>query len=257
MGRSRRFVRFLHEGRWKYGLLATRGVTPLRGSIFSRHEEAGPPVPLRKVRLGPPCLPSKIIAVGVNYRGHAREMGHDLPEVPKLFLKPPSAVIGPEEVIVCPSMSERVDFEAELAVVMGRRTRGVSVERALRHVLGYTCFNDVTARDLQRRDGQWTRAKSFDTFAPLGPAIVTDLDPSILVVESYLNGRRRQSAPVSDLLFSVPELVSFISRVMTLFPGDVIATGTPAGIGPLSPGDEIEIRIEGVGRLRNTVSGEE
>ena len=150
-------------------------------------------------------------------------------------------------------MAARVDFEAELGVVMGRRARGVPRERSLDFVLGYTCFNDVTARDLQKKDGQWTRAKSFDTFAPMGPAIVTGLDPSSLVVESRLNGKKRQSASTADLVFDVPELVHFISTVMTLLPGDVIATGTPAGIGPMVPGDVVEVAIGGVGRLRNEV----
>jgi len=180
-------------------------------------------------------------------------MGHDLPADPKLFLKPGTAVIGPGDDIRYPSMASRVDFEAELGVVIGRRTRDVPAGKSLEHVLGYTCFNDVTARDLQKTDGQWTRAKSFDTFAPIGPAIVTGIDPSVLTVESWLNGKRRQSSPTSDLLFSVPELVSFISRVMTLLPGDVVATGTPAGIGPMVPGDTIEIRIGGVGSLTNRV----
>jgi len=253
MAEQKRFVRFLHDGRWRYGLLAQKGVTPLKGSIFSGWERSGRPLPLARVRLGPPCRPGKIVAVGVNYRGHAREMGHDLPEDPKIFLKPGTAVIGPGEDIRYPSMASRVDYEAELAVVVGRRCRNVPKEEAMDHILGCTCFNDVTARDLQKKDGQWARAKSFDTFAPLGPAIVTGIDPSDLVVESWLNGRRKQSSSTADLIFSVPELVSFISRVMTLLPGDVIATGTPAGIGPMVPGDRIEVRVGGVGSLLNRV----
>ena len=253
MAEQKRFVRFLHDGRWRYGLHTSKGVTPLAGSIFSGWERSGRPLPLARVRLGPPCRPGKIVAVGVNYRGHAREMGHDLPADPKIFLKPGTAVIGPGEDIRYPSMASRVDFEAELGIVIGKRSRDVPAERAMEHVLGCACFNDVTARDLQKKDGQWTRAKSFDTFAPLGPAIVTGVDPSNLLVESWLNGKRKQSASTADLLFSVPELVSFISRVMTLLPGDVIATGTPAGIGPMVPGDRIEIRVGGVGSLSNQV----
>jgi len=255
MSKSLSFVRFLHEGRWRYGLLTGRGVTPLKGSIFGKWERSGRPLSSKRVRIGPPCRPGKIVAVGVNYRAHAREMGHDLPAEPKLFLKPATAVTGPGEKILYPSMASRVDYEAELAAVISRRTRNVPLDKALDHVLGYTCFNDVTARDLQKKDGQWTRAKSFDTFAPLGPAIVTGLDPSDLKVESYLNGQPRQASSTSDLLFSVPRLVHFISRVMTLLPGDVIATGTPGGIGPMVPGDTIEIRIGGVGSLTNTVVG--
>jgi 2-keto-4-pentenoate hydratase/2-oxohepta-3-ene-1,7-dioic acid hydratase in catechol pathway len=250
---KRKFVRVLHEGRWRYGLETAAGIVPLKGSIFGRWEKAGRPVPLSRAVLGPPCRPSKIIAIGVNYRSHALEMGHELPTEPKLFMKPPSAVIGPGAVIRCPPMAARVDYEGELAVVIGRKARNVPIEGALDYVLGYTCFNDVTARDLQKKDGQWTRAKSFDTFAPVGPAIVTGLDPSDLIVESHVNGERRQSSSTADLVFPVPELLHFISRVMTLLPGDIVATGTPAGIGPLSPGDRVEVRIEGVGSLVNVV----
>jgi 2-keto-4-pentenoate hydratase/2-oxohepta-3-ene-1,7-dioic acid hydratase in catechol pathway len=253
MADSRRFVRFRHEGRWRYGLSTAKGVVPLKGSIFGRWERAGRPIAPGSVKIGPPCRPSKIIAVGINYRAHAEEMGHQLPESPKLFLKPPSALVGPGDPIRFPSMAAQVDYEAELAVVIARKTADVPLEKALSHVFGYTCLNDVTARDLQRRDGQWTRAKSFDTFAPLGPAIATGLDPAALVVEAYLNGVRRQSSSTADLLFTVPELVRFVSRVMTLLPGDVIATGTPAGVGPMEPGDSVEIRIEGIGSLHNPV----
>lgn len=254
MAERRRFVRVLHRGRWRYGLLTAKGVVPLAGSIFSRWQRSGPELPEAGVRLGPPCRPGKIVAVGVNYRDHAREMKHELPEEPKIFLKPGTSVIGPGEEIRYPPMAARVDYEAELGVVIGRKSRNVPVSRAVEHVLGYTCFNDVTARDLQKKDGQWTRAKSFDTFAPMGPAIVTGLDPSGLRVESWLNGERRQCSSTADLLFPVPELVSFVSRVMTLLPGDVIATGTPAGVGPMVPGDRIEVRVRGVGSLVNSVA---
>jgi 2-keto-4-pentenoate hydratase/2-oxohepta-3-ene-1,7-dioic acid hydratase in catechol pathway len=247
------FVRFRADGAWRRGVLAGEKVTPVRGSLAGSWKRDGRPIPLSRVRLGTPCRPSKIVAVGVNYRAHALEMGHDLPPVPKLFLKAPSASLEPGGRIMLPADSQRVDYEGELGVVMGRRTKDVSPEKALERVLGYTCFNDVTARDLQRLDGQWARAKSFDTFAPFGPAIVAGLDPSKLRVESFVNGRRRQSAPVSDLIFPVEELVSFISRIMTLLPGDVIATGTPSGVGPLQAGDEVEVRIRGLGSLKNTV----
>ncbi len=201
-----------------------------------------------------PVEPGKVVAVGLNYRDHAREVGAPLPEEPVLFLKPATAVIGPGETIVLPPMSNRVDYEAELAVVMGRRVKHVPVGQALDYVLGYTCGNDVTARDLQQKDGQWTRSKSFDTFCPLGPAVVPGLDPSALEVTCRVNGRVCQQGNTRDLIFSVAELISFISDVMTLEPGDVVLTGTPAGIGPLGPGDVAEVEVEGVGVLANPVN---
>ena len=202
-----------------------------------------------------PVQPSKIIAVGLNYRDHAREMGLDLPGEPILFMKPSTAVIGPFEEIRYPSQSSRVDYEAELAVVIGTACRNIRASRAKDCILGYTCLNDVTARDLQAKDGQWTRAKSFDTFAPIGPWIATDIeDPHALSITARLNGEVKQSSNTSNLIFSVFELVEFISSVMTLKPGDVIATGTPSGVGPMLPGDEIAIEIEGIGVLNNRVS---
>ena len=189
----------------------------------------------------------------LNYRDHAHELGLEIPEEPVLFLKPATTIIGPGESVICPRTSSRVDYEAELGVVVKDRTRNISPEEAPDHILGYTCANDVTARDLQKKDGQWTRAKSFDTFCPVGPWIETDLDPGNLLIQSYLNGERRQSSRTSQLIFSVHELVSFISGIMTLEPGDLIITGTPAGIGPMKPGDEIEVRIEGIGSLKNIV----
>jgi 2-keto-4-pentenoate hydratase/2-oxohepta-3-ene-1,7-dioic acid hydratase in catechol pathway len=181
------------------------------------------------------------VALGLNYADHATESGLPLPEQPIIFLKPPTAVIGHMDQIVYPAMSQRVDYEAELAVVIGKRARTVSSHEARRYILGYTCGNDVTARDLQQKDGQWTRSKSFDTFCPLGPWIVTDLNPSRLAVTCRVNGQVRQVGNTADMVFKVWDLVSFISRVMTLEPGDVIMTGTPAGVGPLSPGDVVFI----------------
>jgi len=200
-----------------------------------------------------PVSPAKVVALGLNYRDHAEEMGLPLPEDPMIFLKPSTAVIGPGQDIVYPPMSQRVDYEAELAVVIGKKAAGVSVENAGDYILGYTCLNDVTARDLQIRDIQFTRSKGFDTFCPIGPWIVTDLDPADLAVEAYLNGERKQCSRTSNLIFGVYELVSFISHVMTLLPGDIISTGTPGGIGPMQPGDTIEIRVEGIGSLVNRV----
>lgn len=197
--------------------------------------------------------PSKIIAVGLNYRSHARELGMDVPSEPILFLKPPSAVIANGEEIILPPQSSRVDYEAELAVVIGRETRDVDATDAAVCVSGYTCANDVTARDLQEKDGQWTRSKSFDCFCPLGPWVETGAPEPEALVELELNGELRQSATVSDMVFSPLELVAFISQVMTLFPGDVIMTGTPPGVGELNSGDEVIVRIVGVGELKNTV----
>ena len=245
-------LRFRWRERDWWGRLSGNRVLALPGVESSRElPEEG--VPLEEVRLLSPTIPSKIVAVGLNYRDHAEELGMTLPEEPLIFLKPPSAVVGPEDRILLPPGVGRVDYEAELAVGMGKTARRVPPERAREHILGYTCFNDVTARDLQKKDGQWTRAKSFDTFAPLGPWIETDLDPSSLRIRTYLNGEVVQDSSTEKLIFSVEKLVSFVSHIMTLYPGDVIATGTPPGVGPLSPGDVVEVEVEGVGRLVNFV----
>jgi 2-keto-4-pentenoate hydratase/2-oxohepta-3-ene-1,7-dioic acid hydratase in catechol pathway len=197
--------------------------------------------------------PGKVIAVGLNYRSHATELGMAVPDEPVLFMKPPSAVIAAGDPIELPPQSQQVDFEAELALVISRKARRVSSGDAGDFILGYCCANDVTARDLQGRDGQWTRAKSFDSFCPLGPAIETEAPPGEALVELILNGEVRQSAPVTDMIFSPAELVAFISQVMTLDRGDVILTGTPPGVGPLRSGDEVTVRIGGVGELSNPV----
>jgi len=205
-------------------------------------------------RLLPPCRPSKIVCLGLNYRDHAQEMGLAIPSEPILFLKPPSCVIGHGDDIVYPEQSARVDYEAELAVVIGRRCRKVGMADASSRILGYTCLNDVTARDLQAKDGQWTRAKSFDTFAPLGPWIETGLaDPHNLDIRLTLNGEVKQASNTRHLIFPIPEIVAYISNIMTLEPGDVIATGTPSGIGPLNRGDMVCVEIQGIGVLENRV----
>lgn len=200
-----------------------------------------------------PVQPSKIVAIGKNYGAHVEEMGGGVPAEPLMFLKPPSSLIGPGEVVRLPRRSKRVDYEAELGVVIGRRTRDVSVSRALDCVLGYTPLCDVTARDLQREDGQWTRAKGFDTFCPVGPFIHVDVDPSALGICLFQNGTQRQNGNTRDMLHNVASLVSHVSGVMTLLPGDVIATGTPAGVGPMSPGDQIVIDIDGLAKLMFSV----
>ena len=197
--------------------------------------------------------PSKIIGIGTNYRKHAIEMGKSVPVVPKVFLKPPSALIANDEAIVLPPCSERVDFEAELGVVIGRRCRSVGLDDALGVIAGFTCVNDVTARDHQRADGVFARAKGFDSFCPVGPRVVADLDPRDLRIQCWVNNVLRQDSRTSDMIFSVPELIAFVSSVMTLEPGDLICTGTPSGVGPLANGDVVVVEVEGVGRLSNPV----
>jgi 2-keto-4-pentenoate hydratase/2-oxohepta-3-ene-1,7-dioic acid hydratase in catechol pathway len=229
-------------------------VSRIAGHPFGEIQFTGERFPLPEVRLVPPMLPSKIIAVGRNYAEHAREMGGEPPAEPLIFSKPSTSVIGHGESIVYPhKLSERVDYEGELAVVIGRLCREVPVERARDVVFGYTCANDVTARDLQRKDGQWTRAKGFDTFCPLGPWIQTQLDPSDLAITTTVNGELRQSARTSQLIHDLPKLIAYITDVMTLLPGDVILTGTPEGVGPLEDGDEVSVGIEGIGTLTNRV----
>jgi 2-keto-4-pentenoate hydratase/2-oxohepta-3-ene-1,7-dioic acid hydratase in catechol pathway len=197
--------------------------------------------------------PSKIVCIGVNYRAHAGEMGKVAPSEPLIFLKPPSAVVGTGAKVARPGGYERVDHEAELGVVIGKRARRVRAADALGHVAGYTCVNDITVRDLQKRDGQWTRAKGFDGFCPVGPRIVTGLDPSDLAIRCRVNGELKQDARTSDLIFDIPTLIEFISSVMTLEPGDLISTGTPAGVSNLSVGDVVAVEIEGIGVLENHV----
>lgn len=217
----------------------------------------GERAPLGECRLLAPILPSKIVAVGRNYVDHAAELGNEVPTQPLIFLKPSTAVIGPDDAIRKPPGVERLDHEGELCVVIGGLVRKVSEEQAADAILGYTCGNDVSARDLQRADGQWTRAKGFDTFAPLGPWIETEVEGAGLRIETRLNGVARQSATTKDLVFDPVFLVSWISQVMTLLPGDVIMTGTPAGVGPMETGDVVEVEIEGIGVLRNGVEAAE
>ncbi len=251
-----KLVRFLAGERPVCGVLDDAEVAELEGDFFHPAPKRTARHTASNVRFLAPCEPSKIVAVGLNYRNHAEELGLPVPDEPVIFLKPRTCVIGSGGTIRYPAMSGRVDFEAELGVVIRDRVSRISPGTARDHILGYTCANDVTARDLQKKDGQWTRAKSFDTFCPAGPWIETNLDPGDLLIESYLNGERRQSSRTSQFIFRVDHLVSFISHVMTLEPGDLIITGTPSGIGPMRPGDEIEVRIEGIGSLKNRVSSE-
>jgi 2-keto-4-pentenoate hydratase/2-oxohepta-3-ene-1,7-dioic acid hydratase in catechol pathway len=259
-----RIVRFSYgdpeSAAYAFGVLVTEpgageptSIAIIDGHPFGEISLKGVQVPLAGVRLLPPILPSKVVAIGKNYADHAREMGGEPPAEPVLFLKPSTSVIGPGATIAYPVLSQQVDYEGELAVVIGRMCREVPVERAADVVFGYTCANDVTARDLQRSDGQWSRAKGFDTFCPLGPWIETELDPGDLAISTRVNGVVKQEARTSLLLHSVAELIAFVSNVMTLLPGDVILTGTPAGVGPVVIGDEIKVTIEGIGTLTNTV----
>ncbi len=237
-----------------YGSVEPEGIRLHRGTPFVAWEPTETVVDWQQARLLAPVIPTKVVGVGKNYVDHASEMGGPLPEAPLLFLKPPTAVIGPLQPIRVPAESKEVHHEGELAVVIGTVTRNVAIEDAGAHILGYTAANDVTARDLQASDGQWTRSKGFDTFCPLGPAIDTELDPlEGLSVMCRVNGDVRQAGSTSDLVFGVSELVAFISRIMTLLPGDVILTGTPSGVGPIVPGDTVEVEVEGVGVLVNPV----
>jgi 2-keto-4-pentenoate hydratase/2-oxohepta-3-ene-1,7-dioic acid hydratase in catechol pathway len=223
---------------------------------FAEMTVRGEQLPLADVRLLAPASPTKIIAVGRNYAAHAAEHGADVPAQPLIFLKPPSAVIGPGEAIVLPRLSQQVEHEAELAAVVGRRARRVTRESAMGCLLGYTCANDVTARDLQRSDGQWSRAKGFDTFCPLGPWIETELSLGEQELICRVNGEVRQHGNIGQMVFDLPTLLVYISRVMTLEPGDVILTGTPAGVGRLQAGDRVDVEIAGIGRLSNPVQKE-
>jgi len=237
-----------------YGVVEPEGIRIYRGSPFVAWEPTETVVAWDQARLLAPVIPTKVVAIGRNYADHAAEMGGDVPTSPVLFLKPPTSVIGPLQPIRIPAQAKEVHHEAELAVVIGNVTKNVRADDVGSHILGYTAANDVTARDLQRADGQWMRAKGFDTFCPLGPAIDTDIDPlEGLSVISRVNGEIRQSGTTADLVFGVAELVSFISTIMTLLPGDVILTGTPSGVGPIVPGDRVEVEIEGVGILVNPV----
>ena len=252
-----RYVRFIDPtlGNTCYGLLENKGITALTDAPWLNHSSSSKQISLNEVKLLAPVEPSKVVCIGLNYHAHvaASQSANEAPDHPLIFLKPPSAIIGPGESVIYPKQSERVDYEAELGVVIARTTSNVSVEVAYERIFGLTCVNDVTARDLQKKDGQWSRAKGFDTFCPVGPWIVTGVDFKDLLLEGLLNGEVKQSGRTSHMIFNVPYLVSYISSIMTLYPGDLISTGTPSGIGPMVPGDETEVRIEQVGSLVNPV----
>lgn len=237
----------------KKGLVENCRVKEVIGSFFTGYTITTNEYPLDKVRFLAPVLPSKVVCVGRNYAEHAKELGNAVPEEPLIFLKPSTAVIGHEDDIIYPSSSREVHYEAELGVVIGKKCKSVSAGAAKDYILGYTCVNDVTARDIQRKENKFTRAKSFDTFCPIGPVIETELNPLSVNVISRLNGEIKQNGNTKDMIYNIYELISFISNVMTLLPGDVIATGTPSGVGPMNVGDKIEVEVEGIGVLINYV----
>ena len=236
-----------------YGWLLDDKVGEIQGDIFGEYRRREAKTPVAEVKLAAPCLPSKILCVGRNYVEHAKELGNEVPKVPLIFLKPPSAVISNGEYILLPPQSNQVEHEAELVVVIGKRGRNITTETSKEYIFGYTIGNDITARDLQKTDGQWTRAKGFDTFCSFGPWIDTEFDASDAVVTCRVNGQMRQMASTRDMVFNVSTLIAYISSVMTLEPGDIIFTGTPAGVGELKDGDVVDVEIEGLGKLSNPV----
>jgi len=248
-----KIVRFIHKGSECYGIVEGLEVNIALNSPFETLELSGETVPFAGLELLSPCMPGKALCIGLNYRDHAVEFGLPIPASPVVFMKPATAVIAPTALIEKPAMCRRLDYEAELVVVIGKKAKNVPADKVADYILGYTCGNDVTARDLQPKEGQWTIAKGFDTFLPFGPWIETEIDPSNLQIRALLNGELKQSSTTSNLIFPVPELVAYLSSVMTLEPGDIIMTGTPSGVGPMKSGDEIIVEIEGIGSLVNHV----
>ena len=250
-----RLVRFRFGDRIATGVVEGDAVRALAGTFFENPVPSGEEIPLDDVRLLAPVLPSKVVCLGKNYAAHAAEFGGEVPEEPLVFLKPSTSVSGPGDPIPLPPISNRVDYEGELAVVIGRIARNVRAEETFRYILGYTCGNDVTLRDLQKKDDQWARAKGFDGSCPLGPWVETELDPIDVHLQTRVNGEVRQSASTSDMVFGVATIIEFVTAFMTLLPGDVVMTGTPEGVGKLEPGDRVEVVIDGIGVLLNPVGG--
>jgi len=248
-----RLVRFRFGDRIATGVVEGGAVRALAGTFFENPVPSGEEIPLDDVRLLAPILPSKVVCLGKNYAAHAAEFGGEVPEEPLVFLKPSTSVSGPGDPIPLPPISNRVDYEGELAIVIGRIARNVRAEETFRYILGYTCGNDVTLRDLQKKDHQWARAKGFDGSCPLGPWVETELDPLDVHLETRVNGEVRQSANTSDMVFGVATIIEFVTEFMTLLPGDVIMTGTPEGVGKLEPGDKVEVAVDGIGVLMNPV----
>ena len=250
-----KYLRFLHDGMEKYGILENDVIREISGSYLNDYEHTDKTYNPKEVKLLAPCIPSKIIAVGLNYVDHIKELGsRDIPKNPVLFIKLPHTVIGPEDGIVIPEGATRVDYEAELAVVIKKECKKVFTDGIDEYLLGATCLNDVTERDIQKADGQWTRAKNFETFCPIGPFIVNGIDYNNLDICLRLNGVEKQKSNTSNLLWNVQQLVSFVSFVMPLYPGDIVTTGTPEGVGPMKDGDIVDVIIEHVGTLRNRVT---
>lgn len=253
-----RLAKFKSREGTHFGIVEDNSIKTIEGSIFdTKLILTNKNYNLNEVKLLPPSSPTKIIAVGLNYKDHAKELKMKLPEEPLIFMKPSSSIIGPFDEIIYPQGIKRLDYEAELGIVIKKLAKDIPIDEAKDYILGYTCLNDVTARDLQRKDVQWTRAKSFDTFCPTGPFIVTDIETENLDIKLYLNKKIMQSSNTKNLIFSPDYLVSFISKICTLLPGDIIATGTPSGVGPMRIGDEVEIKIQNVGTLKNRVIKDE
>jgi 2-keto-4-pentenoate hydratase/2-oxohepta-3-ene-1,7-dioic acid hydratase in catechol pathway len=252
-----RIVRYQNKGDVpRYGWIYEGNVGMIEGNLFGEYRRLEARTPLAEIKLLAPAQPSKIICVGRNYAEHAKEHNAEVPKVPLIFLKPPSSIINPGEHIILPPQSQQVEHEGELVAVIGKRGRNITAEHARDHILGYTIGNDVTARDLQKSDGQWTRAKGFDTFCCFGPWIDTDFDTADALITCKVSGQPRQMASTRDMVFSVGTLIAFVTSVMTLEPGDILFTGTPAGVGPLKDGDEVVVEIEGLGALSNPVKKE-
>jgi 2-keto-4-pentenoate hydratase/2-oxohepta-3-ene-1,7-dioic acid hydratase in catechol pathway len=248
-----KIVRFCYDGSIKFGALQGEGIRVIYGDIFGEYQISEEILSLQAVKLLSPCMITKAVCVGLNYHGHAKEMNSELPAEPLLILKPSSTLNHPDGNIEYPSLSHDLHFEAELAVVIKKKAKNVKAKDAEDYILGYTCANDVTARDIQKKDGQWTRGKSFDTFLPLGPCIETDIDADNINIKLYLNDELKQSSNTGDLIFKVPEIIAFVTEVMTLYPGDVILTGTPSGVGSMLVGDVVTVELEGIGKLNNFI----
>ncbi|MFM1653903.1 fumarylacetoacetate hydrolase family protein [Brevibacillus sp. B_LB10_24] len=248
-----KIARYEYQGSRQYGVVEAETISPVSGSIYGEFEVSSEKLPLHAVKLLPPVEPRKLICVGLNYALHAKESNAQIPEEPMIFMCSTAAIIGDGESIVLDSSEQRIDFEAEIAFIIKKQAKNRTAAEAKQYILGYTCANDVSNRDLQRKDGQFTRAKSFDTYKPLGPWVETDIDPNNLNISLRQNGVVKQSSNTNDMIFSVEQIFEFVSHVMTLEPGDVILTGTPSGVGPMQSGDVIEIEIEGIGHLTNKV----
>lgn len=236
-----------------YGIVENDKARKIEGGIFENYQITNKSYLLSEIKILPPCMPSKLVCVGLNYKDHAEEVKMKLPDKPLLFIKPNTTIIGQNEYIIYPGQSNRVDYEAELAIIMKKDAKNITVSDAKDFIFGYTCANDITARDLQLKDGQWTRAKSFDTFCPLGPFLVTDIDPANLDIRLFVNNELKQNSNTNQMIFGVCQIISYISEIMTLLAGDVVLTGTPDGIGNLNKGDEVIVSIDNIGELRNFV----